>query len=229
MFAPHYKHDTLPQYFDQPDSFSQLHPTRLVVIFSHTATISELRMIRFCLFVSVIIALLPAAALCAEDTAAADAAKKLAGDHAAQRDEGAAELRKLGAAAIPVLRETKPEDEDKLKRVRDLLTDLATEHAKIVPEDAAMLHELGREEGRGKRYANAERLYKRAEDLYKQLEDDAGRRKDREKKSAYGEKKKLCDRMKDKAGHKVRGDVHTGINLGIVRVGKDHDMSDDWE
>ena len=187
-------------------------------------------MIRSSLLISGFALLLCSApGFCADDTAAADAAQKLVGDHAAQREEAAAALRKLGAGAIPVLRETKPEDEDKLKRVRDLLTDIATEHAKIVPEDAAMLHELGRDEGRGKRYANAERLYKRAEDLYKQLEDDAGRRKDREKKSAFAEKRKLCDRMKDKAGHKVRGDTHTGINLGIVRVGKDHDMSDDWE
>jgi hypothetical protein len=113
--------------------------------------------------------------------------------------------------------------------VRDVLTDIATESARVLPEDAAILHELGREEGKGKRYGNAERLYKRAEDIYKSLEDDARRKKDTAKKQEFGDKKRICDSMKDKAGHKARGDAHTGLDLGIVRIGKEHDMSDDWE
>lgn len=167
--------------------------------------------------------LLPRAGFCGDD--AADLAKKLAdGDAGAEKA-----LRDLGAKAIPALRDVKPEKDEALSRVRNTLTDIALDTAKIDPADAGLLHELGREEGKGKRYANAERLYRRAGQLYDKLKDDADTRRDRAKEQQYEEKRRICDRMKDKAGHKLKGQSHTGVNLGFVRIGKDHDLSDDWE
>jgi hypothetical protein len=159
----------------------------------------------------------------------ADLAKKLADGNAADRDEAESKLRKAGRAAIPALRDAKPEKEDAVARVRNTLVDIAIDVAKIEPEDAALLHDLAREEGNGKRYGNAERLYRNAEVTYDQLKDIADKKKDKEKEKDYAAKQRICDRMKDKAGHKLKGDGHTGVNLGFVRVGKDHDMSDDWE
>lgn len=160
----------------------------------------------------------------AADTSAA--AKK----YADSGDNGAAsELRSAGAAAIQPLRDVKAEKEEGTTRVRNLLTDIVLETTKIDPDSARTLHEIAREEGKGKRYTNAERLYKRGEEIYDALKDDSDKRKDKAKSKEYADKQKICDRMKDKAGHKAKGDSHTGVNLGFVRVGKDHDMSDDWE
>src|SRR5437879_1066737 len=78
-------------------------------------------------------------------------------------DEGAEKkLRDLGREAIPALREAKPEKEAAEHRVRNLLTDLAVETSKIDVADATMVHEIARNEGKAKRYVNAERLYRRA-------------------------------------------------------------------
>ncbi len=175
------------------------------------------------------VAVLAATSLRAADEDAKELARKLGDGSAAERDEAEQKIRKLGVAAIPALRDAKPEKEEGLSRVRNTLTDMALDASKMVPEDAALLHELAREEGKGKRYTNSERLYRRAEQLYDQLKDDADRRKDKTKEKEYSDKRRVCDRMKDKAGHKAKGDSHTGVNLGFVRVGKDHDMSDEWE
>jgi hypothetical protein len=173
-------------------------------------------------------AMLAVLTLCA-GTFAADlsaAAKKFADTG----DAGASsELRSGGASSIQPLREVKAEKEEGTTRVRNLLTDIILENARIEPDSARTLHEVAREEGKGKRYTNAERLYKRGEQLYDALKEDSDKRKDKAKSKEYSEKQKICDRMKDKAGHKAKGDGHTGVNLGFVRVGKDHDMSDDWE
>lgn len=173
-------------------------------------------------------ALLAAVTLCAGAIAAdlPAAAKK----YADTGDAGSAtELRAGGAASIQPLREVKAEKDEGTARVRSLLTDIVLETTKIDPDSARTLHDIAREEGKGKRYTNAERLYKRGEELYDALKDDSDKRKDKAKSKEYAEKQKICDRMKDKAGHKAKGDSHTGVNLGFVRVGKDHDMSDEWE
>jgi hypothetical protein len=155
--------------------------------------------------------------------------KNLAEGSASDRDSADSKLRKGGREAIAALRDAKPEKEDAVDRVRNLLADLAIDTAKIEPEDAEMLHQLAKEEGKGKRYGNAERLYRNAEITYDKLKEIADKKKQKDKEKEYSEKQRICDRMKDKAGHKLKGDAHTGVNLGFVRVGKDHDMSDDWE
>ncbi|MCY3021805.1 MAG: hypothetical protein NTW87_22570 [Planctomycetota bacterium] len=175
------------------------------------------------------VAVFPRGARCADKTDAAEQLARLIGGDAAERDIAERKLRDMGAVAIPALREAKPEKDEATTRVRGVLTDIALEVAKIDPADAAMLHEIAREEGKGKRHANAERLYKRAQKLYEKLKDDAGDRKDRVKEQEYKEKEKVCERMKDKAERKVKGESHTGLNLGIVRIGVQHDMSEEWE
>lgn len=145
-------------------------------------------------------------------------------------DEGAEKkLRDLGREAIPALREAKPEKESVERRVRNLLTDLAVETSKIDLADATMVHEIARHEGKAKRYANAERLYRRAYQIYDKLKDDADDRKDKAKAREMKEKREICDRMKDKAGHLEKGETHVGVNLGFVKVGKEHDLSNDWD
>jgi hypothetical protein len=162
-----------------------------------------------------------------DDTAAL--VKKLAEGSAAERDDAEQALRKLGADAIPALRDGKTDNEEGLSRVRNTLTDLVLESSKMTAESAALVHSVAREEGKGKRYNNAERLYQRAEQLYDQLKDDADRRKDRVKEQEYAEKQRVCDRMKDKAGHKLKGQSGRGVDIGFVRIGTKHDLSDDWE
>ena len=145
-------------------------------------------------------------------------------------DEGAEKkLREIGREAIPALREAKPEREAAERRVRNLLTDIAVETSKIDLADATMVHEIARNEGKAKRYVNAERLYKRAYQIYDKLKDDADDRKDKSKSREMKDKREICDRMKDKAGHLVKGETHVGVNLGFVKVGKEHDLSDEWE
>ena len=165
----------------------------------------------------------------AENAEAEKLVASLSSDVVTERDNAEQKLRGMGSSAVKVLREAKFEKDDATSRARNILTDVALETAKIDPLDADLLHEIAREEGKGKRYTNAERLYRRAEELYDQLKDDANRRKDGAKKKEYDEKRKLCDRMKDKAGHKATGDSHSGIDLGFVRVGREHDMSEEWE
>jgi hypothetical protein len=174
-------------------------------------------------------ALLPSAAWSADGKEAADLATELATGESAARDNAEKKLRDLGAAAIPALRAAKPEKDEAVTRVRNVLTDIALDVAKVDPADAAMLHEIARDEGKGKRYSNAERLYRRAQKLFERLKDDAGDRGDRAKKRDFDEKAELCDRMKDKAGRKLKGETHTGVNLGFVRLGVEHDNSDEWE
>jgi len=160
---------------------------------------------------------------------AADLVKKLIDGDASDRDSADIKLHKLGKPAIPALRDAKPEKEDAVSRVRNTLVDIAIDTAEIVEADADLLHELAREEGKGKRYGNCERLYRVAEQKFEVLKEIAGKKKDKASEKELSEKRKICDRMKDKAGHKLKGDNHTGVNLGFVKIGKDHDMSDEWE
>jgi len=160
---------------------------------------------------------------------AADLVKKLMDGDASDRDSADIKLRKMGKGAIPALREAKSEKEDAVSRVRNTLVDIAIDTSDVTEADADLLHELAREEGKGKRYGNCERLYRIAEEKFDILKDIADKKKDKEKKKELSEKQKICDRMKDKAGHKLKGDNHTGVNLGFVKIGKDHDMSDEWE
>ena len=166
---------------------------------------------------------------CADNREAADLVAKLSGGDTAEQAAAEKKLREAGAAAIPALRDAKPEKDEALARVRNVLTDIALEAARIDPADAVLVHELAREEGKGKRYTNAERLYRRGQKLYEKLKDDAGDRKDRAKEREYKEKEQICERMKDKARRKLKGESHTVLNLGFVRIGVDHDMSDEWE
>jgi hypothetical protein len=159
----------------------------------------------------------------------ADLVKKVAEGDAAERDSAERKLRDMGAGAIQPLRDAKTDKEEATTRVRNLLADIVIDTAKIDPADAGVVHEVAREEGKGKRYANAERLYRRAEQLFDKLKDDADTRKDKVKEQTYEDKRKICDRMKDKAARKVKGQTHTGVNLGFVRVGKEHDNTEEWE
>ena len=163
-----------------------------------------------------------------ENTDAEMLVKSLASAESTERDNAERKLRGMGQAAIKALRDT-PLEEDAAGRAGNILTDVAIETAKIDPLDAELLHEIARQEGKGRRYTNAERLYRRAEELFDQLKDDADNRRDNIKKNEYNDKRKLCDRMKDKAGHKANGSSHSGIDLGFVRVGRNNDMSDVWE
>jgi hypothetical protein len=173
--------------------------------------------------------LLPRGSWSADNKEAAALAEQLATGESSARDTAEKKLRDLGAAAIPALRAAKPEKDEAVTRVRNVLTDITLDAAKVDPSDAAMLHEIARDEGKGKRYSNAERLYRRAQKLFERLKDDAGDRGDKAKKRDFDEKAELCDRMKDKAGRKLKGETHTGVNLGFVRLGVEHDNSDDLE
>jgi hypothetical protein len=171
----------------------------------------------------------PRAGCAAESKDAAALVTALASGESADRDKAESALRDMGAPALQALRDVKPEKEEAVTRVRGVLTDIALDAAKVTPTDAGMLHEIAREEGKGKRYGNAERLYRRAEQLYEKLKSDADDRKDGVKSREYKDKRDVCDRMKDKAGNKLKGRKHTGLNLGFVRVGAEHDLSDEWE
>jgi hypothetical protein len=158
-----------------------------------------------------------------------DLIKQLENTDTAQREKAGEKLRALGAAVIPALRAAKPASEEAVARVRNLLTDITVDTSKLNAGDADLVHELAREEGQGKRYANATKLYARAQRIYAMLKDDADERKDKANAKRYKEKRDLCDRMKDKADHKAKGETHTGVNLGVVHIGVSHDTSDDWE
>jgi hypothetical protein len=175
------------------------------------------------------IALSPLQVRAADAKEAAELAKKVAEGDAAERDSAERKLRDMGKDAVQPLRDIKTDKEEATTRVRTLLTDIAIDVAKIDAADAGTLHEIAREEGKGKRYSNAERAYRRAEQLFDKLKDDADTRRDKVKEQTYEDKRRICDRMKDKAARKLKGQTHTGVNLGFVRVGKDHDNSDDWE
>ena len=185
----------------------------------------------FVLFPVVVFAALAGARpVCGGDTKeAADLVARLCSGDTAEQATAEKRLRELGVAAIPPLRDAKPEKDETLARARRVLTDIALDAARTDPADAALVHEVAREEGKGKRYSNAERLYAKAQKLYEKLKDDAGDRKDRIKEREYKDKEQVCERMKDKANRKLKGESHTGLNLGFVRIGVEHDMSDEWE
>ncbi|HEY3320760.1 MAG TPA: hypothetical protein VGP72_09880 [Planctomycetota bacterium] len=143
------------------------------------------------------------------------------------REDAARKLRVLGAAALPALREAKPDKDDAYRRVRDLLTAIAADAAKVEAADATSLHDLAREEALAHRYANAEKLYRRAHQIYSKLKEDADERKDKVKTQRYKDARDVCEKMKDKAARKAKGDKG-GYNLGFIRVGQ-QDNSDDWE
>ena len=165
----------------------------------------------------------------AENKEAVDLAARLAGGGPSERSDAEEKLRALGAAAIPALRDAKPQNGEDLARVRNVLAGIVLEVVKVDPGDAALAHEIAREEGVAKRYGNAARLYQRAQKLYEKLKDDAGDRKDRVKERQYKENQQVCERMKEKANRKLKGESHGGLNLGIVRIGGDRDTSDNWE
>ncbi|MGD0088356.1 MAG: hypothetical protein ABSE73_00365 [Planctomycetota bacterium] len=165
----------------------------------------------------------------AENKEAAGLAAKLAGGETAERSDAENKLRALGAAAIPALRAAQPPNDEDLARVRNVLANIVLETVKVDPGDAALAHEIAREEGKAERYANAARLYHSAQKLFEKLKDDAGNRKDRVKERQYKEKQQVCERMKDKADRKLKGAAHGGLNLGLVRIGGEHDVNDNWE
>ncbi|HYF50305.1 MAG TPA: hypothetical protein VEJ63_12920 [Planctomycetota bacterium] len=182
-------------------------------------------------FVCLVVTLAAAISLRAAEgnTEAADLVKKLIDGDATERDSADIKLRKLGKGAVPALRDAKTEKEDALNRVRNTLVDIAIDSSDVTEADANLLHELAREEGKGKRYGNCERLYRVAEQKFDMLKDIADKKKDKAKEKEFSDKQKICDRMKDKAGHKLKGDTHTGVNLGFMKIGKEHNMSDEWE
>jgi hypothetical protein len=147
----------------------------------------------------------------------------------ADREREEKKLRNLGMEAVPPLREFKTGDEKALELLQGLIVEILMESSRADPEDAQIVHAVAREAGKAKRYATAERLYGRARKLYEELRKDAADRKDKIKDQEYKELRDVCEKMHDKAGRKDRGDDGKGVNLGVIRIGTKHDMTDDWD
>jgi len=168
--------------------------------------------------------------VCASDTQEANGlVRKFIESSSKDRDKSDRELRDLGMIAVPALRKVKSEDEKTQNLLRELVVDILAENSQADPEDAQIVRDVAREEGKAKRYSNAERLYGRARKLYDDLKSDAGERKDRIKEQEYREFRDVCEKMKDKANHKATGNSGKNVDLGFVHIGTKHDMSDEWE
>jgi hypothetical protein len=155
---------------------------------------------------------------------------QLSDDNMEKRMEAERALRKVGKDAIPALKAAKPEKEDALMRVRALLSDLSVEHSGVNEESAGVLMALGREEALAKRWGNAKQCYRRAEKIYDRLKEDADDKKNREEKKRFSDLQTTADRRADRAGHLEKGRGFSGLNLGFVRVGVQHDVDnqEDW-
>jgi hypothetical protein len=170
------------------------------------------------------------AALNDEETKRAEQlVKQLDTADANQRAQAEADLRRLGEGVIPVLSRSQVANEEGHVRLRTTLVDLSVDSSRIDPADANKLMLLGREEALAKRFFLATRCYRRAEKIYDRLKDDADDRKDRAKEREYADLQDKAEKRADKADRLARGEKFTGLNLGIVRVGVEHDNSDqDW-
>ena len=139
------------------------------------------------------------------------------------------ELRGMGPKVIPVLRASSLDNETGQQRLRAILIDLAVSNAGINPTDGTLMMGLGREEALSKRYDNAYKCYHRAEKIYDKLKDDADDMKDRVKEAEYRDLEDTAERRADRAKRLAKGRDFSGLNLGIVKIGVEHDnREDDW-
>jgi hypothetical protein len=155
--------------------------------------------------------------------------KQLGDADAARAAAAETELRNLGAKALPALSKATVAGEGATTRLRTIVVDLTVDSARIDPTDANTLSLVGREEALAKRWPLAAKCYRRAEKLYDRLADDAGDRKEKAKKREYEDLRDKAEKRADKAERLAKGEKFTGLNLGIVRVGVEHDNTDaDW-
>lgn len=146
-----------------------------------------------------------------------------------QRAAAETELRRMGPEVIPVLARAQAANPEGLLRLRTILTDVSVDASRIDPTDANNLMVLAREEALSKRYLLAAKCYGRAERIYGRLKDDADDRRDRPKEREYAELQAKAGERARRAERIAKGEKFTGLNLGIVRVGVEHDTSDqDW-
>jgi len=162
-----------------------------------------------------------------EDAAKVEASlKALDSDDAAARAAAETDLRNVGFKALPALLKAKLNNAEATVRLRAIIVDLAVDGSGINPTDALMLAQIAREEAIAKRWSNAIKTYRRTEKVYEKLHDDAKDRKDKAKANEYEDLAQKADKRADRAEHIQKGDKG-GLNLGIVRVGPEHDLKDD--
>jgi hypothetical protein len=139
------------------------------------------------------------------------------------------ELRTMGPKVTPVLAKSTVANEAGQIRLRAILVDMSVDSSRIDPADAATLMQIGREEALAKRFDTAHRCYRRAEKIYDKLKDDAGDMKDKVKQAEYRDQEDKAKKRADKAERLAKGQGFSGLNLGVVRIGVEHDNSDqDW-
>mgnify|MGYP000271246410 CR=1 FL=1 len=147
----------------------------------------------------------------------------------AKRAAAETELRSMGPKVAPVLSKSTVPNEAGQVRLRAILVDLSVDSSRIDPTDAGTLMQLGREEALAKRYDNAHRCYRRAEKIYDRLKDDADDMKDKVKRTEYRDREQTAKKRADKAERLAKGHGFSGLNLGVVKIGVEHDNSDqDW-
>ena len=147
----------------------------------------------------------------------------------AKRAAAETELRTMGPKVKPVLATAKVANEAGQTRLRAILVDLTVDSSGINPTDAAALMQLAREEALSKRYDTAHRCYRRAEKIYDKLKDDADDMKDKVKETEYRDLEDKAKRRAKKADRLAKGKSFSGLNLGVVKIGVEHDNSDqDW-
>lgn len=139
------------------------------------------------------------------------------------------ELRRMGPEVISVLARAQVVNPEGLLRLRTILTDMSVDASRFDPTDADNLMVLAREEALSKRYLLAAKCYRRAEQIYDRLKDDADDRRDRPKEREYADLQAKAGERAKRAERIAKGEKFTGLNLGVVRVGVEHDTSDqDW-
>lgn len=147
----------------------------------------------------------------------------------AKRAAAETELRQMGPKVLPVLSQATVPNETGQIRLRAIVVDMAVDHSRIDPGDAANLMQIGREEALAKRYDTAHRCYRRAEKIYDKLKDDADDMKDKVKETEYRDLQDKAEKRADKAERLAKGRSFSGLNLGVVKIGVEHDNNDqDW-
>lgn len=139
------------------------------------------------------------------------------------------ELRAMGPKVTPVLAKSTVANAEGQIRLRAILVDMSVDSSRIDPTDAATLMQIGREEALAKRYDTAHRCYRRAEKIYDKLKDDADDMKDKIKETEYADQENKAKKRADKAERLAKGHGFSGLNLGVVKIGVEHDNTDqDW-
>lgn len=147
----------------------------------------------------------------------------------AKRAASETELRAMGPKVTPVLVKSTVPNEAGQIRLRAIVVDLSVDSSRIDPTDAGMLMQVGREEALAKRYDAAHRCYRRAEKIYDKLKDDADDMKDKLKEADYSDRERTAKKRADKAERLAKGHGFSGLNLGVVKIGVEHDNTDqDW-